>query len=123
MFSNILNSPIYDYQEKDVSYYYNMLTHDLDDINEKYIHSSQEIIVAIGGFIISIIALLRINVLMSIIFIAMTLVVMVLPSFLSSLQTNSRTNFSKNYEKYMNHLENIWIWLWPMLVLFHLKKN
>ena len=107
VYRNLSVMPIYKYQKRDVSFYYNMLTHDINEINENYIERKYDTVVSIIAFFVSLIALLSINWIMSIIFIGLTLLIVIIPSFLMKLQEKSRINFSSRNEKFMKELENI----------------
>ncbi len=107
VYNNLLQIPIYQYQEKDISFYYNMLTQDINEINANYIERKYDTIVSIIAFFVSLFALFRINWLMAIIFIGLTLLIIIFPSFLMKLQEKSRIRFSAGNEKFMKELENI----------------
>lgn len=107
VYMNLSRMPIYKYDENEFAFYYNMLTHDIEEINEKYIQKRYETIVSIFAFIISLTSLLFIDWLMSLIFILLTTLVIIIPSLLGKYQHQARTNFSKKYEGFVKELENV----------------
>lgn len=107
VYKNLSIMPIYKYQEKEVSFFYNMLTHDINEINENYIEIKYDTTASIIAFFVSLAALLSINWLMAIIFIGLTLLIILIPSLLMKFQERSRTHFSSSNEKFMKELENI----------------
>lgn len=107
VYENLNKMPIYTYQKEGMSFYYNMLTHDIEEIGDNYVQPSYDNIINIFMFAISLIALFRIHVIMAISFIALTLIVIFVPSLFASIQTNARNNYSKSSESFINRLENI----------------
>lgn len=107
MMRRILGAPIYDFQEQNVSYYYNMLTQDLEQIHENYIKLTYDTLVSLGGLIISLGALFYINIKMSLIFLGITFLVTLVPRIFVGLQTKASSNFSSKYEGYVGELENV----------------
>lgn len=106
-FKNIFTSPIYRFQEKKVSYYYNTLTQDLEQVNTNYLSLTYEIIVCLGGLIVSLAALFYINIKMSLLFLAMMFIVSLVPKLFVGIQTRAAENFSNEYESYVEELDNI----------------
>lgn len=104
---NIFDAPIYKYQKNEVSYYYNILTQDMDQIKENYINKSYETVVALGGLIISLGALLYINIKMTLFFLVLMVIVTLIPRIFVGLQTKVVSEFSENYEGYVEELENV----------------
>lgn len=107
VYNNLSQMPIYQYQEKDMSFYYNMLTQDINEINDNYIERKYDTVVSVIAFFISLGALFSIHWLMALIFIGLTLLIILFPSFLMKLQEKSRIRFSAGNEKFMRELENI----------------
>lgn len=107
IFYNIFNSPIYKYQTQKFSYYYNILTQDLEQIDDYYITLSYDTIVSLGGLIFSLFAIFYISIKMSIIFLLITFLVSLVPKLFLGLQTKAAYKFSDDYEDYVSELENI----------------
>ncbi|WP_300411080.1 ABC transporter ATP-binding protein [Lagierella sp.] len=105
--NNIFTSPIYKYQEEKVSYYYNILTQDLEQIDTNYITLTYETLVSLGGLIFSLVALFFISIKMSLIFLLITFLVTLVPRLFIGIQTKVALNFSKEYEGYVEELENL----------------
>ncbi|MDO5755464.1 MAG: ABC transporter ATP-binding protein [Tissierellia bacterium] len=103
----LTKAPIDEYQKKDVSYYYNVLTQDMDQILTNYVQKTYGTAIAMGGLIVSLGALLRINIKMTLIFIGLLLFVTLVPRLFVGMQSKAASNFSEKYEHYVKELENL----------------
>lgn len=95
------------FQKHDVSYYYNILTQDIEQVKSNYIELTYDTVVSSGGMIVSLAALLWINVKMTIVFIFLTLLVMLIPMLFTSWQTRKTEGYSGQNEAYVNALDNV----------------
>lgn len=107
VYKNLLNMPIHRYQMHDMSFYYNMLTSDINEINNNYIVNLYSTYVSFITFLISLTALFSINILMALIFIGLTIIIIIVPNLITKLQEKTRVEFSNTNENYMKELENI----------------
>ena len=105
IFSKIFSSPISEYQEHNKAYYLNLLTQDIDRVNENYLTLRYDNIVYFGEIIISLIALLSISWEMSLIFIAITTVTTVIPQLFASIQSAKTEQYSATLEKYVEFMD------------------
>lgn len=96
----LMKNPIYRFQERDVSYYFNLLTKDMDQILDHFFIISYDTPVYTLGLIISLGALLWIDYRMAILFIAVMALVMVVPRFFIGAQTKAAEGFSSRYEEF-----------------------
>lgn len=103
----LTNAPIDEYQRKDVSYYYNLLTQDIDQILTNYIQKTYATPIAMGGLIVSLGVLFKINIKMTLIFIGLLIFVTLVPRLFVGMQSKAASNFSEKYEYYVKELENL----------------
>ena len=122
VYSNLSKMPIYEYDEEEFAFYYNMLSHDIDEINGKYIQKRYETVVSVFAFIISLSSLLFIDWMMSLIFIALTMLVIIVPSIIGKYQHHARTAFSEKYEGFIKELENV-LSGFEVLKVLNVSKN
>ncbi|MDO5689314.1 MAG: ABC transporter ATP-binding protein [Tissierellia bacterium] len=102
---HLMKNPIYRFQERDVSYYFNLLTKDMDQILDHFFIISYDTPVYTLGLIISLGALLWIDYRMAILFILVMALVMVVPRFFIGAQTKAAEGFSSRYEEFLKELE------------------
>lgn len=107
VYTNLSKMPVYEYDEEEFAFYYNMLTHDVDELNHKYVEMRYDNLICVFSFFISLGSLLFIDWLMSLIFIGLTMLIIVVPSLIGRYQQEARTSFSKKYEGFVKELENV----------------
>jgi len=105
IFGSIFSLPISKYQEHNKAYYLNLLSQDIDRINENYLSLRYDNVVLCSKIILSLGVLLSVNWKMSLIFIGITLTSVLIPQLFVSIQSSKTGEYSETLEKYVGFME------------------
>ncbi len=105
IFSKIFSSPISEYQEHNKAYYLNLLTQDIDRVNQNYLTLRYDNVVYFGEIIISLTVMFSISWKMSLIFIIITTVTAIIPQLFAPVQSAKTEKYSVTLEKYVEFMD------------------